>query len=525
MGEKGIVDRSSGNPFLGFLRRFPGIPAAAVALLMLALTGNQIENNYITFALMLAGFAVILITGVTLRIKGKLTDDILILLLFAAGFWIRLCYILYTNVGTRQNDVSDFRDGYTGRIYSHADYMIYIRDHLSLPDFDVTKHGQFYHPPFHHFICAMFLKVYELFLPSGTHNYESLQTLTLLYSAGCQYYMFRTVRHLGIKGKGLVNAALILAAFPTLTLFAGSVNNDILSLMLFSGAFYYGLKWYDDGKTKDIIVSALFTGFGMMTKLSVGLIAFPMGFLFIVRFIKDIREKRGLKSFGQLASFGVFAAPLGLWYSIRNLIKYNTPLGYVLKLDIKHMDISRFSVKERLFGFYGFPIEDFFTNMGSDGEQDYNIFITQVKTMLFEYENCRDDMLMTMTGYFLLLMTLALIILAFAGIVYLVITIRKRKAAFEETALVILFVTEIVSTILFSLKFPAICSQDFRYDFPALLTGIYAIALLSGSKPCERLPGKGLRLLCIGFFVMSVVYYAILWTYVKGEVVVVEPTW
>jgi hypothetical protein len=221
----------------------------------------------------------------------------------------------------------------------------------------------------------------------------------------------------------------------------------------------------------------------------------------------------------------VIAAPLGLWYSIRNLIRYNTPLGYVLKLDIKHMDISRFTVKERLFGFYGFPIEDYFTNMGSDGEQDYNIFITQVKTMLFEYENCRDDMLMTLTGYFLLLVTLALIFLSFAGIIYLLVTIRKRKAVTEEIALVILFVAEIGSAIVFSLKYPAICSQDFRYDFPALLTGVFAIALLSGSKPCEKLPGKGLRLLCIAFFVMSAAYYAILWTYVKGAALVVEPTW
>ena len=525
MGEKRITPTSSGNPAVGFLRRFPGIPAAVTAVLMLALTGNQIGNDHVTFAIMLAGFAVILTAGIILRAKGRLTDDVLILLLFTAGFWLRLCYILYTDVTARQNDVADFRDGYNGRIFSHADYIIYIRDHLSLPDFDVTKHGQFYHPPFHHFVCAMFLKVYELFLPSGTHNYESLQTLTLLYSFGCQYYMFRTLRLLGIKGKGLVNAALILAAFPSITLFAGSVNNDILSLMLFFGAFYYGFKWYGEGKTKDIIISALFTGFGMMTKLSVGLIAFPMGFLFIAKFIKDIRAEKGLKTFGQLASFGVIAAPLGLWYSIRNLIRYNTPLGYVLKLDIKHMDISRFTVKERLFGFYGFPIEDYFTNMGSDGEQDYNIFITQVKTMLFEYENCRDDMLMTLTGYFLLLVTLALIFLSFAGIIYLLVTIRKRKAVTEEIALVILFVAEIVSAIVFSLKYPAICSQDFRYDFPALLTGVFAIALLSGSKPCEKLPGKGLRLLCIAFFVMSAAYYAILWTYVKGAAVIVEPTW
>ena len=523
MGSNGISTAASDNAALLFLRRFPAVPAIAVSLLVLIFTGNRIENNYITLAIMIAGFIAILVTGTVYRIKGKLTDEILIQLLFAAGFWIRVCYILYTDITARQNDVEGFIEGVYD--HSHADYILLIRDRFSLPDVDVTKHGQFYHPPFHHFVCAMFLKVYELFLPAGTHNYESIQTLTLLYSQGAQYYMFRTLRRLGVKDRALVNAALVLAAFPTLTLFAGSINNDILSLMLFFAAFYYGLKWYGEGRTKDILISALCTGFGMMTKLSVGLIAFPMGFLFVVRFIKDIRNKKGLKSFGQLACFACIAAPLGLWYSVRNLIKFNTPLGYVLRLNIKHMDISRFSTTERLFGFYGFPIEDFFVNMGSDGEQDYNIFITQVKTMLFGYENCRDDMLMSLTGYFLLIMTLLLIVLAFAGIIYTAVTLRKNGYGFEDAALIILFLTEVISSVFFSLRFPAICSQDFRYDFPALLACVFCMARISGSKRAEGLPGKGIRLLCAGFFVMSVIYYAILWSYVKGVAVVVEPTW
>ena len=523
MGEKGITEASSGNSFLNFLRQFPGVPAAATALVMLVITGNRISNGFITFALMTAGFIVILAFGIALSKKKKLTDDMLILLLFAAGFWIKLCYVLYTDINVRQCDVETFVEGNYSDF--HAGYILYLRDFLRLPDLDVAKHGQFYHPPLHHFLCAIFLRIYELFLPSGKHNYECLQTLTLLWSFGTQYYMFKTLRLLGVKGKSLVNSALLISAFPMLTLFAGSVNNDILSLLLFFAAFCYGIEWYQEGKFSHILVSALCTGLGMMTKLSVGLIAFPLGFLFIVRFIKDIKAKKGLRSFGHLACFGVIAAPLGLWYSVRNLIRYDTPLGYVLKLDNKYMDISRYSVKDRLFGFYGFPIEDFYTNIGSDGEQDYNIFITQVKTMLFGYENCRDDMLMTLTGYFLLLITLILILTAFGGIVYMAVTIRKRGFAFEETALLILFVTEVVSIILFSLKYPHVCSQDFRYDFPALLTGVFGIAALSGSKHAEGLPGKGIRALCTAFFVMSIVYYAILWTYVKGEVIVVEPAW
>ena len=523
MEGNGLALSDDRNAIVRFLRRFPLVPAAVIAIFALALTGNKIENNYITFAVMIAGFVAILITGIVLLKKGRLTNDAVINLLFAAGFLIKLGYILYTDDYVRQCDVGEFREG--SYINSHADYILYIRDYMGLPDWDVTQHGQFYHPPFHHFICAVFLKIYELFLPKGTHNYESLQTLTLLYAQGCNYYMYKILKQLGIKEKALVNAQFILAAFPMLTLFAGSLNNDVLCQMLFFAAFYYGFRWYGEGKTKDIIISAFCVGFGMMTKLSVGMIAFPMGFLFIVRFFKDIKAKKGLKSFGQLAGFACIAAPLGLWYSFRNLIRYNTPLGHINGINLRYQDISRFSVKDRLFGFYGFPIEDFYVNLGTDGEQDYNIFITQVKTMLFGYENCRDDMLMTLTGYFLLLMTLLLICVAVIGLVYLVVTIGKRGKVFEDTTFIILFLVEVISMVLYSLKLPHICSQDFRLNFPALLGGVYFVARLSESKPCEKLPGKGLRLLCIAFFFMSILYYAILWSYVKGPAIVVEPTW
>ena len=310
-------------------------------------------------------------------------------------------------------------------------------------------------------------------------------------------------------------------------------NNVVCCVIMVLGYLLvigYGLYLRQTKKLTDealitLIFAALAVGFGMMTKLSVGMIAFPMGFLFIVRFFKDTKAKKGLKSFGQLSGFACIAAPLGLWYSFRNLIRYNTPLGHINRINIRYQDISRFSVKDRLFGFYGFPIEDFYVNIGTDGEQDYNIFITQVKTMLFGYENCRDDMLMTLTGYFLLLMTLLLIGVAVIGLVYLVGTIGKRGKVFEDTTFIILFLVEVISMILYSLKLPHICSQDFRLNFPALLGGVYFIARLSESRPCEKLPGKGLRLLCIAFFFMSILYYGILWSYVKGPAIVVEPTW
>ena len=179
---------------------------------------------------------------------------------------------------------------------------------------------------------------------------------------------------------------------------------------------------------------------------------------------------------------------------------------------------------QRLFGFYGFPIEDYYMNLGSDGEKDYNIFIAQVKTALFGGENCRDDLLMSMAGYALLIVFLAMIIVALIGLIYTVVTIRKRGFVWEDLSMVVLAITEVVSVVSFSLKYPHICSQDFRYSTPLLLcsTVFYLMAgeiKIPGAK--DSLMPKLVKNLALAFFALSILFYTILWTYVKGAVTVI----
>jgi 4-amino-4-deoxy-L-arabinose transferase-like glycosyltransferase len=212
---------------------------------------------------------------------------------------------------------------------------------------------------------------------------------------------------------------------------SASINNDILSILLYFTGFYFGIRWFKEGAWKNIVFSALAVGFGMMTKLSVGMIAFPLGFLFIVKLIRDLRvkseKKEGGRSFLQLCTFGVICAPLGLWFQLRNYFKFGVPITYVLRADNPYQDLTKYTVTQRIFGFYGFPIEDFFMNLGSDGEQDYHIFAAQVKTALFGGLNCRDDLTMSMTGYGLLIVFLILIALSVAGFIYAMITLKKRE--------------------------------------------------------------------------------------------------
>ena len=298
----------------GIIYKYPFGITAVIVLAVLITTGMQFKSDIVACVIMAAGY--LLITGYSIFLKKskKLSAEALIVLIFAIGFILKTGYVLYSDILTRQNDVALFEEGNYN--FFHSGYILYMRDNFALPKGDIRDMGQFYHPPFHYFVSAVFLKIYEIFLPKGTHNYEALQALSLLWSQFAVIMIYKNLKLLGISRESCPTAACILSAFPTFTILAGSVNNDVLSILLFFTAFYFGLKWFKEGKWTDIIFSALATGFGMMTKLSIGLIAFPLGFLFIVKLIKDLKAKKeGGKTFANLAVFAVLSVPLGLWYS------------------------------------------------------------------------------------------------------------------------------------------------------------------------------------------------------------------
>ena len=160
--------------------------------------------------------------------------------------------------------------------------------------------------------------------------------------------------------------------------------------------------------------------------------------------------------------------------------------------------------------------------------QDYNIFITLIKTALFGEENYRDDFTMSITGYILLLLFLAVIAVTVAGLVYTVITIRKRDSFWEDIAMAIMGITQIVSIVMFALKYPHICSINFRFTMLLALCGTVFFARISEIKlkgSNKDLITKITRILAVALFVMAILFYTILWTYVKGEVTVVDVTW
>ena len=315
--------------------------------------------------LMSLGLFCIILLAILLVITNKMNRKTAILLLFALGVIMRVCYMLYTPITTRQHDT--FNKSNTG----HEAYAWAIFSTGKLPQ---TNDYQFYHPPLNATLQACFMhfmesltsflsKVFELgtdyfpdkFLQGYTSSklpkdsemrfflFSTTQILAVLYSVITLVYALKLIRLFNFKGKTAVLMSAIVILFPRHMQFAGMVNNDALSYMCSVVALYCAVKWQKQGKKLAyILLCALFCGLGMMTKLATATICLPIGGIFVYEFvvalkafIKDLKSqekldlKKHLKLPIQFVSFLLICAPLGLWFQVYASVKFDQGFGFV----------------------------------------------------------------------------------------------------------------------------------------------------------------------------------------------------
>lgn len=426
-------------------------------------------------------FGLVLIAGITiyLGINKKLSSQNIVFLLFLAGFLLRLNYVLYTplseTVRVRQHDVYKF-----GGDVGHAAYIEHFYNNgYTLPDFNPTTKAQFYQPPLNHIIEALWMRILTTFGMSYTRAIGSLMFLPLFYSSCCMIVSERIFSKIGLRGTGKIIPLSIIAFHPTFIILAGSINNDTLSVLFSLLAIYATVVWYKDSTTKNILFIALYIGLGMSTKISVALIALPIASVFLM---KLIMEKKNLyQNIGQYCVFGCVCLPLGLWFPLRNLIKYKISLTYVPRLsDTSDQYVGFRSAFERLFGFEDNPFNNVFLNKVANGDDyfEYNPFVSLIKTSLFgEYNYSLTNEGITPFCRILLILNIILIIVSVAAFIYCSV----KKSDFLDTSTKVLFgfcqIILFVSFVQFSLKYPHTCSMDFRYILPTLVVGAMFIGI------------------------------------------------
>lgn len=442
--------------------------AVAVALVLYVALSKTTWNIALLFVL---GAAATLLFLVGMRCRHRLTTAHVVAAILFLGFLLRLIYVLYTTIYVRQHDVADFGLG-----EGHLSYIEHFFQHNSLPEGDVRESWQFYHPPLHHLLMGLWLR---LLCASGLpleEAAEGLQFLTLYYSCACMLILYRLLRLFKVRGTALIAALAVVAFHPTFLFLSGAVNNDMLSITFLLGAVLNTVSWYRSPTCGNIVKIALCVGLGMMTKLSVWMVAPGIALVFLLVLLRH--RQRPLPLIGQMATFGAICVPLGLWWGVRNYVLYKISPAYIPSLTFDNPQyVGDRGVFTRLFDFS--PIQftsvyEQFTFYGG-AYYEYNPTISLFKTAMFdEVSYVGIDPL----AKSLFWSGVVLAIVAFAAMLVVLI---HRHASLDGTMklfFALVYGVIVVSYYLFCFKYPFTCTQNIRYAVPLIALGAFFLGLL-----------------------------------------------
>ncbi len=417
--------------------------AALVIIYALSLWAVSISEQAAAICSLLP-FAAGFIGCVLLKINGKLKGCHITAVIFLLCIAIRVVYILATPWNERQHDVFVFET------QGHAGYIYTLMKTGKLPD---TNTGLFYHPPLHPYLMSLVGNLLSKAINTTEQVFETLQLLTAYYSLMCGYVFLKILNFLKMRQGTQVLFFAFFSLHPSLIIFSGSINNDILCLLLSMCTVLYLVRFWQSQDIKNALLMALFLGLAMMTKLSAVTLAPIIAAVFIIRLIKPA-EKRTFKNVlvNELC-FGALSIPLGMWYPIRNFIKFGQPVGYVMPIGKDHaLYCGDRSIFER---FISFPVRQLFDNPYCLPEEDYNIPSYIVKCSMFgEYSFEFPKWAVQI----LLAVNCAVIIYCVFASVWLLM--KKNSQSIILTAV---SAVSLLFFIWFNIRYPNGCSMDFRY--------------------------------------------------------------
>lgn len=457
-----------------------------------------LENNIKIITIV----SILLVVGVFYAIKRikklRINYKDIVLIIMILGILIRAMYIIYTPITERQHDVYGIND------QGHLGYIYTIYQTGKLPE---TNSIQFYHPPLFHSIAAGWLKVNDIFSVSLDKSIEGIQIITAIFSSLIMLVAYRIVEEIEIKNIYKIFIIAVMAFHPTFIILAGSINNDILMILLSFYIILYLIKWNDNPNIKNTIILAVITGCSVMTKISGAIMAVPIMYTFIKKIIEIYRTEKDklLKLFGKFLLFGVISLPLGLWHPIRNLMLFNQKIGWVL-LPADGLYVGQYSFFER---FLTISFKEMFGYTYCVIPGDHNIFSYIVKTSIlgeFAYNN-------SIGIYVALFKIINLIIISTTAICIFILLKKIKKISnnsFVTKILLITFFINIVSYYHFNIQYPYICTMDFRYIVPTIFTGIVTVCMVLNEYIKNNIIKEIIEYTITLFCVLSFVFFFII---------------
>ncbi len=455
------------------------------------LQGGQFSfsSHYTKLFILSFFFLIYIVLLAYLKISKQLTENSQVFMILLLGVLLRCSYVLLSGLYDRQHDAG----AYTGMGTSfvnpgHIGYIEYIYKFHKLPDLNPYELFAYYHPPLHHILSYLWLQFNIWLGVSEELAFENLQILPLLYSCLSMTVTWKILKVLEVKGNGLIIGLAFMAFHPATIIMAGSVNNDMLTILFMCLILLGALKWIRHKDLKHLITLALSIGFGMITKLNSAVLAIPLAILFLMHFLSVLGTRQKGMILKWIRNYCVFAAvvmPIGLSWIIRNLIRFGEKPGVPVPGETSPMYTAGFSLWSRLgiptladwnFSFPFHPISAKACN---------NTWVIMFHTALFteEYPTSLPDILLLLCQ---IAFVLSVILGIAAAILLVVVLVNKRTD--QETRIFMLtgYVILLVSFAAFVIIYPYTCSSDFRYV--AICLVYTSVALGLGNRYFLQLP-------------------------------------
>lgn len=434
------------------------IVIAVIASYVVAhLTGAQQSRLYIKIAMCTALALTAVIASVNVRTmtcRDIHYYDVIIIAIMAAGIIMRIGYMLYTPCNIRQHDLWGF-DADAG---GHAAYILNLMQYHRLP---LSNKLQFYQQPFFYIAGSLMSFVVNSILNTSSAYELADAARTAACTASCLMLPASDAlcRECGIGGRGRVISTALVACSPVFYMTAGMLTPDSLSTLLMVLAVLYTIKWSNDCSWKNTVLLAVIYGLGVMTKVSVGVIALFTAVVFVIMLVKTVKTdaKQWKMLMLRYIVFGLISLPLGLWYSVRNYRMFGQPLEYVPDIGGSRSKLytGDRSIAARIFTF---SIDNIMKGPYADVFNDYNAPAYYLKSSLFgEYRYEVPAIIPAI----LLFAALFITFIAVVAVIYQLIHLKNKSNAYY--AVPVVSVLMYASVTYFYMKYPYGCSMDYRY--------------------------------------------------------------
>jgi len=438
--------------------------------------------------------------------------------IMGVGGLLRLFYVLFSTIYERQYDIGqiDLDSAHTVS-GGHLAYIQYLYQNWHLPDMDPTTVYQFHHPPLHHFVCAVWMKLCSVFVKNTDVLEESIQAVPFMCSLLILWVLYLIVREFALTDRVKLFVMALFSVHPSLILLSGSVNNDCMALLFTLFTVYAAMVWIRTKSLVSLLGIALSIALGMCTKQNVAEMAFPVAAVFLYELILEWK-KDGFpaKRIGQFAVFGLVSVPLGMSFYVRNLVKYEVPLVWVYELaEDSWQYTGHVPVINRFLWPVPAELVDNLTHFRIGC--GYNVWMQIIRTsVLGEWDMAGVGRIVKLLAVLLMFLGALLAVWALAAF-FDVFVLRCKKYGISRPVQLLFaggYIVNMLLYLVFAYQYPQECSMHFRYIeitllFPAVALGFW----LQGTKKAWLRWCAGLLL--AGFAVCSV-FMTIVWGVTAG---------